>query len=118
MSTRDKKIQDLVDIYQGTTPRFEFHISQDGTAVTLSENVYVYFSAKRGFRSDTYIWDASCEVVGDGTMGICTCVLSLTDTTSSHHGLFAELRVNDNILQTSDVVGQYKVNVLPSVGGN
>lgn len=117
MFIRDKRITDLVDIYQGTTPRFRFTVSQDGTAVVLSDNVWVSFAAKKSFKSSTYIWDASCDVIGDGTQGICECVLSLADTTESHNELLAELRVTDKILQTYDILAQYRINVLPSIGG-
>lgn len=116
MTYKRPNIIELDDIYAHTTPLFRFRINHDGTSVVLGNYMTVRFIGKPFIDSNNTMWDASC-LVTDSTNGVCQCRLSLLDTTNSIHGMYAELRVEDHILQTSDVVGQYKFDILASLGG-
>ena len=116
MAYRQPNIVELSDIYAHTTPLFRFTINHDGTSVVLGNYMTVRFIGKPHIDSNRTMWDASCLVV-DSTRGMAECRLSLSDTTDAYHGMFAELRVEDHVLGTSDVVNQYRFDLLESGGG-
>jgi len=113
---RTSKIREITDIYQHTTPLFRFTINHDGTSVVLGNLMTVRFIGKPHIDSNHTLWDASCAIV-DSTRGMCECRLSLTDTTDSYHNMYGELRFEDHTIQTSEVVNQYKFDLLESLGG-
>lgn len=116
MAYKRPNIIELEDIYAHTTPLFRFTINHDGTSVVLGNYMTVRFIGKPHIESNRTMWDASC-LVTDSTRGMCECRLSLTDTTDAIHGMYGELRVEDHVLDTSDVVSQYRFDVLDSLGG-
>ena len=113
---RQPKIIELSDVYTSTTPLFRFTISHDSTTVTLGPYMTVRFIGKASLDSDTTLFDSSCLII-DSTRGICECRLSLDHTATAINGIVAELRVDDHVLATSDVVQQYKLDILKSLGG-
>ena len=116
MSTyKQPYIEDLPDIYAHTTPLFRFRIVHDGTSVLLGQYTTVRFIGKPSLTSAYTLWDASCLVL-DSSAGTCECRLSLADTTTAIHDIVAELRLEDHIAQSSDVVVQYKFDILQSFG--
>ena len=109
-------IIELDDIYCHTTPLFRFTVFHDGTSVVLGNYMTVRFIGKSAINSSRTMWDASC-LITDSTRGMCECRLSLGDTTDALHSMYAELRVEDHLLVTSDVVSQFKFDILESLGG-
>ena len=116
MGYRQPTIIEITDCYQHTTPLFRFQIQHDGTTVVVGNFMTVRFIGKTSPASNRTIFDSSC-LITDSTRGMCECRLSLTDTTDAYHQIYGELRFEDHVLQTSDVVAQYRFEILPSGGG-
>jgi len=116
MGYRQPTITEITDCYQHTTPLLRFQIQHDGTTAVIGNFMTVRFILKPSPTSARVISDSSCFVT-DSTRGMVECRLSLSDTTDAYHQVFGELRLEDHVLQTSDVVDQYRFEILPSLGG-